>query len=675
MMNAEPVTWSEEKQKRLQGHLVGMWAEDIWELNDKRGTHRKRYARFALVSSSLKTELKYAFWHKFDSGAWDVQGAHGRLASELKVLVAWFNQVTRTVSSLMEKPLEHWEWSLRSYLVETHQLKRYPDRILGTQQAYVACLTEDSRILLLRQCYKIVASAYDEREATEKDIWDMRELGLDVNLTENSFFLNFALIAQPWLKQLAKEFMKYNMAIHSAGDCRGKLGAVRDFSRFLTASFPHCRISDIDRPLMVKYVHDLRERHNSVGWRNHTLSALRTFFATCAHRLHQPDLTKEHLIFAEDFLNEPYSSSREVPEEVLEQLRTSLDALPTTILRMVTILLEVGLRINELCSLPLDGLIHDDRHEWYLRFYQRKTHQEHIIPLVDEQVVGAIQAQQQEMRERWGHACQYLFPSAHSHLLPYKQGTFRQKLNEWAMKHQIKDRTGKLYHFTAHPFRHSLGMRLINQDVPLEVISRLLGHRSLRMTQVYARVRDKKLRADLERVALTRKTVNAQGQAVKGDARANDLEAQMVRRGMRGQTLPVGGCGRLVVLGDCAHANKCLTCPMWLTSMEDLPKLKSFYERAVRLKQRASDVGNHFVIEQQERIIANLAVRIKSLEATEMDGKLVVDEVLGQLQTDLVEAECALEEVRDNGLIPAAKYLERTIVDLKARIAALEEPA
>ena len=114
---------------------------------------------------------------------------------------------------------------------------------------------------------------------------------------------------------------------------------------------------------------------------------------------------------------------------------------------------------------------------------------------------------------------------------------------------------------------------------------------------------------------------------------------------------------------------------MWLTSTEDLPKLKSFYERAVRLKQRASDVGNHFVIEQQERIIANLAVRIESLEATEMDGKLVVDEVLGQLQTDLVEAECALEEVRENGLIPAAKYLERTIVDLKARIAALEEPA
>jgi transposase len=152
---------------------------------------------------------------------------------------------------------------------------------------------------------------------------------------------------------------------------------------------------------MVKYVHTLRERHNSVGWRNRTLSALRTFFETCAHRLHLPDLTKEQLIFDEDFLNAPYSLSREVPEEVLEQVRTHLDALPTTVLRMVTILLEVGLRVNELCSLPLDCLICDDRHEWYLRFYQRKTHQEQVIPLVDTQVVGAIQAQQQEIREQW----------------------------------------------------------------------------------------------------------------------------------------------------------------------------------------------------------------------------------------------------------------------------------
>lgn len=137
----------------------------------------------------------------------------------------------------------------------------------------------------------------------------------------------------------------------------------------------------------------------------------------------------------------------------------------------------------------------------------------------------------------------------------------------------------------------------------------------------------------------------------------------------------MGGCSRLVVLGDCSHANKCLTCPMWLTSTDDLPALKSFYERAIRLKQRATAVGNQVVINQQDHIIPLLAVRIKSLEATEMDGSLCVDDVLASLRADLAEAESGLEEAREAGLILAAKHLERAISEIKARILALEEPA
>jgi hypothetical protein len=217
-------------------------------------------------------------------------------------------------------------------------------------------------------------------------------------------------------------------------------------------------------------------------------------------------------------------------------------------------------------------------------------------------------------------------------------------------------------------------MRLINDDVPLDVIRRLFGHRSLTMTERYARKRAAKVRDELERAYRKRKTIDYQGNAVKGDPQANDPEVQMVRKGVRGQTLPVGGCGRLVVLGECNYANKCLTCPMWLTSTEDLPALKSFYERAVRLKQRAVETGNQFVIQQQDRIIPTLSLRIKSLETTEMDGSLCIDDVLTQLRTDLAEAECGLEEAQATGLVLAARHLERAITEMKARIAALEIP-
>jgi len=146
----------------------------------------------------------------------------------------------------------------------------------------------------------------------------------------------------------------------------------------------------------------------------------------------------------------------------------------------------------------------------------------------------------------------------------------------------------------------------------------------------------------------------------------------LLRKGVRGQTLPVGGCWRLVVRGPCDHANKYVTCPFWLTSTDDVPALQEFYARAVRLRQRAEQTGNQIVLAQQDHIIPYLATRIKSLEDRSVDGSLSVDDVLEQLCTDLAEAESAMEEVRTAGVVLATKHLERMIIELKAKITALE---
>jgi integrase len=679
-MNMEPassIQWSEEKFHSLQAQLTGKWAEDAWPITIT-GKKRKQYERFlyfAFTSPWLKIEVKYGLWMQFESGQWTLDRGQNSLYYNLQHLIRWLNQIAPSAHSLLERSLEFWTYSLRTYLVETGHYRQSRHKHLQAGQEYVEYVSDDGRIHLFRALYHFIADAYDDRAEMEKAIWDLRKLGLSPNLSHSNYTLNFTGIVQPWLRALTKEFMKHNIAVHSSADCHNKLAAINHFSRFLAASAPQAQAANVDQGLILRYMSFLQEQQLSIASRNNYLINLRTFLETCAHGLHVPELTRERLIFDENLAKIPEYDTREIPEEVLVQLRSHLDTLPTTPLRMVTILLEVGLRNNELCQLPLDCLTYDDKHEWYLHFYQSKTHKEHIIPLVEEEVIGAIQAQQQEIHEKWGNTCSYLFPSSESHLMPFKQQTFGDLLNKWAVKHKITDQNKQLYRFTAHQFRHTVAMHLINEDVPIEVVSRLLGHSSLTMTQIYARVRDKKLRADLERVARKRKTVDYQGNTVKGDPRANDPEVQMTRKGVRGQTLPVGGCGRLVVLGECTYANKCLTCPMWLTSTEDLPALKSFEERAIRLKQRAIEVGNQHVIEQQSRILPILAVRIKSLEETSMGGLLCVEDVLAQLRTDLAEAECGLEEAREAGALLAVKSLEWTITEFKARIAALEEPA
>lgn len=672
-MESTYVQWSEEKLKHLEKQLINMWAEDVWIFSIPSAPKRDHHQclRFALTSPSLKIEVKYAIWHKFDSGKMKMSSGKRSIRAELGCVIEWLNPFDPPVRSLMDRSMEYWKESLRTYLINTGRYRTRIYKDLAASQEYRESFGNDPRILLLCQIYTTLQAAYDDRPETEKDIWDLRSIGIIVNLAGTHYRLNFTLISQPWLRQIAKKYMEYNLAVHRAGDCIAKLKCINRFSHFLDEQYPNSSVSVVNRATIVNYISYLQGYYNSDQTRHLALSSLRVFFETCTHLLKIEGLTKEPLVFDDDLPKKERLLPREIPEDVLKQLRKHLDTLDTVTLRMVIILLECGMRISELCTLPVDCLIYDDKHEWYLRSYQSKPKQEHIIPLINQIVIGTIQSQQQDIHERWGSDCPYLFPSIKSHRLPFKANLFADRLNEWALKKQIRDTSSKLYHFTAHQFRHSVAMRLIDDDIPLDVVSRLLGHQYLRSTEGYARVRDSKVRKELERVARKYKKVNSQGDIVT--SKTSELNQTLASEDIRGQTLPVGGCGRPVVVGDCQHANKCLTCPFWLTSTNDLPALKLFQTKAIHLRARAVEAGNQFVIQNQDRIIPNLALRIAKLENIDMDTSLSVEELLTQLRRDLQEAKNGLIEAREAGLLVAAKQMELIIADLKAEITALEE--
>ncbi len=425
--------WTEGSQRGLREPLAGPWADDVWLVTPKSSKRKAVYLRFTIDSISLKLEIKYAVWSNFDSGKWSMGRDHRTLCRELTLIIEWLNHFAPPIQSLMEKGLEQWEMSLRSFIIQTSRIRQRVQKMLRSTQEYVECIGEDPRICLFRQLYMQIQEAYDDRPVLEKDIWDLRMLGLAVNLTACQFKLNFTLISQPWLRDLSKTYMKYSIAVHSPGDCIVKLQAVRCFSQFLTHQYPTAYITDIDRSMIVQYTSFLKARNLSDLRRKSLLSSLRVILETCAHQLRMEGITREPVIFDSDFPKAVKRLSREIPEEILKQVRKHLETLDTTMLRMVVILLECGMRISELCSLPLECLICDDKHDWYLRSYQIKSKKEHVIPLVSKKVIAAIQAQQQSIREQWGSACPYLFPSRDSHSLPFKGKVFAEKLNKWAI--------------------------------------------------------------------------------------------------------------------------------------------------------------------------------------------------------------------------------------------------
>ena len=74
-----------------------------------------------------------------------------------------------------------------------------------------------------------------------------------------------------------------------------------------------------------------------------------------------------------------------------------------------------------------------------------------------------------------------------------------QKLNAYLK--EIGDLCGITKHISTHMARHTFATTVtLNNDIPIESVSKMLGHSSIRMTQNYARLLDKKVENDMNKL-------------------------------------------------------------------------------------------------------------------------------------------------------------------------------
>lgn len=52
-------------------------------------------------------------------------------------------------------------------------------------------------------------------------------------------------------------------------------------------------------------------------------------------------------------------------------------------------------------------------------------------------------------------------------------------------------------HLTFHVGRHTFATLALNRGMPIETLSRILGHTNIRTTQIYARITNKKISQDM----------------------------------------------------------------------------------------------------------------------------------------------------------------------------------
>ncbi len=454
------------------------------------------------------------------------------------------------------------------------------------------------------------------------DRWQLRRLGFAGNQS-----MSFDGITAPWLRDLVKRWLRWRLSTGlNLETVRRGLRCLTRFARFCDRHGV-AGLVGVDRNLLERYLADLHSEFAGRPCHGSHIGQLASFLHAVRQHRWDDSLPATALIFTDDYPHRAERPPRALAEHIMAQVEhpENLDRWDNPAHRLVTvILIRCGLRVTDALRLPYDPLVADADGAPYLRYYNHKMKREALVP-IDEQLHAMILEQQVRLADHQAPPPPVLFPRPTKNTdraAPIASSTYRPALARWLQRCDVRDERGAPVHLTPHQWRHTLGTRLINRDVPQEVVRRLLDHDSPQMTAHYARLHDTTVRRHWEAA----RKVDVDGQVVDLDPDGPLAEAAWAKQrlGRVTQALPNGFCG-LPVQQTCPHANACLTCPMFITTNEFLPQHHAHREQVVRIITKAEAHGQSRLVEMNQQVLTNLERIITTLEEDPMTGTETAD--------------------------------------------------
>ena len=542
--------------------------------------------RLDRLTGQLKLELQYVLQRRRDD-------RQGKLTPDVVMRVVKALSAA-DVDSLLDHDEDTWHDSARSMINDSRSrgFLSYASRVIAA-----------------------LAEAGGWEAEYPRNVWRMHRLGYDGDRT-----LRFAGIPQPWLRDLAKRWVRWRLSTGlglEAGAGRPVVALTR-FAGFL-ADIGVESIDRVNRPVLERYLADLRGDSIGAQRRGAHIGLLNRFFAAVRQHRWNTDLPADAMFFAEDYPKRDERLPRALAEQVMAQLEDpdNLARFTDPAHRLITIILmRCGLRITDALRLRSDCVVADAEGAPYLRYLNHKMKRDALVP-IDEQLRELIAEHRKHTAQRWPAGTPGLFPRPTKNIdgtHPIASPTYRMALLRWLSVCDIRDERGQPAHLTPHQWRHTLGTRLINRDVPQEVVRRILDHDSAQMTGHYARLHDTTVRRQWE---VARK-VDIHGAKITFDPSGPIAEAAWAKQrlGRATQALPNGYCG-LPVQQSCPHANACLTCPMFLTTGEFLPQHRQQRQQTLQLITAAEARGQQRLAEMNRQVLHNLDNIINALDDPE----------------------------------------------------------
>lgn len=435
------------------------------------------------------------------------------------------------------------------------------------------------------------------------DRWLAEKIGLTPNISGSSYYLNFSRITSPWFKELVKKFVLLQSSSKSYASCLSYVVNLSHFGEFINEYYPSLTAEEITRTVVLEYIHYLAVKKLSPSTRHTALTHLRTLHMTVI-REKWGSWPLEPLLYNGDIPSPSQPLPRFIPDNVIAQLKTHLTTLPSYLQNLITILIETGRRISEVCGLAFDCLEHDSDNSAFLKVNDNKTKKHYLIPLSKSCLIAITQQQSLVRTEsaKQNHPITYLFPTQRKGFGKNPYVTARgvnTALNELSQRCQILDDNGVLWHFHAHQFRHTIGTRMINAGVPQAIVQRYLGHESPEMTSRYAYIHHETLKKSFQQFQSNLIDVNGAPRQIS----SKHQDAFILKQHIMAQALPNGICGLPLIQQRCPHANACLTCSHFRTHKDFLPQHEAQLLETNKIIENAKNNG------WQRHVEMNLAVK------------------------------------------------------------------
>jgi integrase/recombinase XerD len=226
---------------------------------------------------------------------------------------------------------------------------------------------------------------------------------------------------------------------------------------------------------------------------------------------------------------------------------------------IVELLARTGIRRGELLTLTVDAVVQIGSAYW-LRIPVGKLHNDRYIPL---------HPQLKDLLDNW--VTHHRPASSRSKLLLLEHNrpiTFHRVTNTL---NRLSNQAG-IGHVTAHQLRHTLATQAINRGMSLDAIAALLGHKTLAMTMVYARIADKTVAEEYFAVTEKVEALYDQPRHLPSDDEGSEM--RRLRAEMHRRMLGNGYCARPVDL-DCHFESICESCSFFVTTIEFRPTLQA----------------------------------------------------------------------------------------------------